>query len=306
MNFSLLHPQYLFLLIGIPLLFVIYFMSFGGKKKKALKFANFDAIARIEGVDFFSKNVVILTLNIIIIAVLVFAVSGLTLHTTARTSSFSFIIAIDSSQSMLADDLIPDRISVAKGTAVAFVNSAPVDVRFGVISFSGGSKIEKEVTDRKDEVKGAINGIQVSGFGGTDLYEAVVTSSNLLGDEGHKAVVILGDGQINVGSIDDAVDYANKRDVLVHTIGVGTEEGGQTEFGFSKLDEDSLKSLAYNTGGIYSRADNEENLTSAFYDILDLTEKKVSIELFDYLLIFSIILVVFEFFLANTRYVNLP
>jgi Ca-activated chloride channel family protein len=306
MEFTFSHPQYLLLLFALPLLFFIHFLSLGNKKKRALKFANFDAIARIQGVDFFSKNVVILFLNLVIATLIIFAVSGLTFSTTAKSSSFSFVIAIDSSESMEANDFLPDRITVAKETAVDFVDSAPLGFRAGIISFSGSSRIEKDVTDRKDELRTAINGINIGGFGGTDVYEAILTASNLLKNEESKAIILLSDGQINAGNVDEAIDYANYNQVVVHTIGMGTKEGGMTEYAISKLDEDSLKSLSYNTGGNYFSAENKENLSNAFLEMYALTDRKVAISLADYLLIFSVILLVFEFFLTNTRYLNLP
>lgn len=306
MSFTFSHPQYLFFLFAIPLIVFIHFFSLGNKKKHALKFANFDAIARIEGVDFFSKNVVLLFLNLLIVILLVFSVSGLTLHTTRESSSFSYVLAVDSSQSMEADDVFPNRINAAKDAAIDFIDKAPFGIRAGVISFGGGSKIEIEVTQRKDEIKSAIRSIGIGGYGGTDIYEAVLTSANTLKGESAKSIILLSDGQINVGSIDDAIDYANKNDVIVNTIGIGTVEGGNTEYSFSKLDEDSLKSLAYNTGGTYFSGNDAENLSKSFSGILDLTEKKVSIELFDYLVMAALILLVISFFLSNTKYVSLP
>ena len=306
MDFSFSHPQYLWLLFSLPLLFFIHFFALSSRRKKALKFANFDAIARIEGIDFFSKNVVVLFMNVLIAALLIFAVSGLTIHTFAKSSSFSFVIAIDSSQSMEATDFSPNRITAAKQTAVTFLNEAPIGTRVGIISFSGGSKIEHDMTERKDELKSAIFDIGISGLGGTDLYEAVLTSSNLLKNENQKAVILLSDGQLNVGNIDDAISYANENSVVIHTIGIGTVEGGETEFGISKLDEDSLKSLAYNTGGQYFNPLNSQNLTDTFLGLYELTERKVAVPLLDYLIVFAIILLVLEFFTANTRFVNLP
>jgi Ca-activated chloride channel family protein len=162
------------------------------------------------------------------------------------------------------------------------------------------------MTEKKDELKRAIDSIIISGIGGTDLYEAVLTSTNLLKNENQKAIVLLSDGQVNVGNVDDAVEYANANNVVINTIGIGTPEGGQTEFAISKLDEDSLKSLAYSTGGVYFSAANKQNLTNSFSQIFKVTRRKVTIETVDYLLLLAIILVVLEFFLSNTKYMNLP
>lgn len=306
MDFSFSHPQYLIFLLIIPAMFFIHFLSLTSRKKTALKFANFDAISRIQGVDFFSKNLVILFLNIFIVLSLIFAISGLTLHTTMESSSFSYVIAIDSSQSMNANDLSPNRMDAAKETAVNFVENSPADIRFGVISFSGSSRIERDMTDKKDEVVMALKDIILSGYGGTDLYEAVLSSTILLKNDKQKSVILLSDGQINVGTIEEAISYANENDVIVHTIGIGTLEGGMTEYAISKLDEDSLKSLAYNTGGVYARIYDKENLTKFFSQALSLTQRKVSISLLEYLIIFAIVVLLIEFFLNNTKYVSLP
>ena len=305
MDFIFSHPKWLFLLFSIPIVFFIHFYSLGNRKKKALQFANFDAISRIEGVDFFSKNIVILFINVVILLALVLAMSGLTFRTTMESSSFSYVIAIDSSQSMEAKDFSPDRITVAKKLASDFVDSAPVDVKMGVVSFSSSSRIEQDMTEARDELKNGINEIVLSGLGGTDLYDALVTSTNLMTKETTKAVVLLSDGQINIGRLDEALSYAKDYDVVINTIGMGTLEGGETQYAFSKLDEDSLKSIAYETGGVYYAAQDEANLSMAFSNIFQLTKRRVSIELFDYLIILAIGLLVIKFFLTNTKYVDL-
>lgn len=305
MIFSFSHPQYLFLLFIIPIFFMIHFFSLSNRKRVALNFANFDAIARIQGVDFFSKNIIILSLSLLIISSMVLAVSGLSVQVFKESSSFSFVIAIDASESMEADDFYPNRITVAKQTAIDFINEAPIGVRVGIVSFSGNAYIEQDMSEDKVEVKNAIDNIKIEGWGGTDLYEAVIASTNLLENEEHKAIILLSDGQINVGKLEDIIAYAQKKDVIIHAIAIGTKEGGRTPYAISKLDEDSLKSVSYNTGGSYFLAEDKEALSQSFSDILKLTNKKVSIRLSDYLVLFAIVLFVVEFFLANTKYFNL-
>jgi len=306
MLFSFSAPQYLFFLLAIPLIFGIHFWSLSNRKKVALKFANFDAIARIQGVDFFSKNVVMLFLTALISFLLILSVSGLNLQVSKEVSSFSFVIAIDSSQSMSAKDFSPTRIGAAKETASLFVDSVPYGTQMGVISFSGSSLIELTSRQEKGEIKSAIESIELSTYGGTDLYEAIITSSNLLHAEENKAVIILSDGQINVGTVDDAVLYANENEILIHTIAMGTVEGGETDTAFSTLDEQSLKTLSYNTGGTYFNVESTLDLSDSFKDILKVTTKKVSIPLQNYLLVVAIVLFMISFFLGNTRYLNLP
>ncbi|MFH1585771.1 MAG: VWA domain-containing protein [archaeon] len=304
-TFTFEHPQYLFLLFIIPLIVFIHFLALNNKKKLALRFANFDAIGKIQGIDFFSKNLIVLFLTSLVALFMVLAVSGLTLKISMESSSFSYVLAIDNSDSMEADDFIPNRLEAAKDTASGFVDVAPLGVKMGVISFSGNAYILKDLTLDKGEVKTAINRIDLEGFGGTDLFEAVITSTNMLKAEEHRAVVLLSDGQINVGNLDDIIDYAHENNVIIHTIGIGTEEGGRTYTAFSKLDEESLKSLSYNTGGNYTHAVDNEALRQAYLNILGLTRKNVSLDLTTYLVLFATILFLIEFFLTNTKYINL-
>lgn len=306
MIFTFTHPQYLFLLFAIPIFFIIHFYSIGNRKRKALNFANFNAIARIKGIDFFSKNIILLILNSLIALSLIFAVSGLTVQVMKEASSFSFVILIDTSESMGTNDFFPDRLTVAKQTAVDFVESSPFGSRFGIVSFSGDAYIEQDITHDKTEIINSINNIKIEGYGGTDLFEAIITSSKMLQDEELKAIVLLSDGQINVGTIEQIIDHSQKREVIIHSIAMGTLEGGNTTYQtISKLDEDFLKGVSYNTEGKYFLAEDKIALSESFQDILIKTQKKVSIKLTTYLVLLSIFLFFIEFLLMNTRYYNL-
>jgi len=306
MNLSFAHPTYLFFLILIPVLILIHFLALNNAKKKALKFANFEAIARIKGIDIFSKNIVMLVLSITMIVIFTLAISGLTLHKEAEASSFSFVIAIDASKSMGADDFEPSRFEAAKEFAIDFVDSTPIATRIGVISFSGNSFIYQDMTDNKDEVKNSIENMEISDIEGTDMQEAVVTGTNMLKNEDAKAIILLSDGQANVGRINNSIDYANSNDVIVHTIAIGTIEGGNISGWKSKVEEASLKAIAYNTGGMFARANDKESLSDSLKQALKLTRKKIKIDLSNYLLIVLIIIFVLEYILVSTRYRTFP
>lgn len=301
-SISFLYPRYLFFLFLIPLFILIHLITLRAAKTTALKFANFEAIARIKGVDFLSKNIITLFLSIVIMFLLVMSISGLTLHTLIDATEYSFVISLDTSESMSANDLLPNRMETAKRAALAFIDSLPITTKAGVISFSGNALIEQELTDSKSSMKTAVNDIQVGEISGTDIYEAIITGTNLLSAEKTKAIILLSDGQLNVGTIDDAVKYANENDIVVHTIAIGTEAGGETSYGLSKVDEDSLKALSYNTNGQFFRALDEAELSNSFNEALAKTKRKVGINLSNYLLIASILLFALEYYLINSRY----
>lgn len=306
MRFIFEYPSYIYFLFIIPLIIFIYFFSLRVGKSKAIKFANFDAISKIEGIDILSKNITLLIFTCFIIFLLVFSLSGASLEVVSKVSDNSFVIAIDSSQSMYADDVKPSRIDAAKQIASSFVDSSPIGTRFAIVSFSGNSLIEKEVSDNKNDLSFGINNIEISDVYGTDIYEAVLTASKLLKSYDNKILILLSDGQINVGTIDDAIDLAKEDKIKIHTIALGTKEGGNTFFGISKVDEDSLKALSYNTEGEYFFADDTSKLESSFNLIYELKQGEKIIPLRNYFLIMSLFLILISYFLNNTRYRMFP
>lgn len=290
MYFSFSHPSYLYYLFFIPAAIFFHFYLLGSSKKASLEFANFEAIARIKGIELYSKNISVLMVTILIVVCVVFFMSGLTLHREIEGSSLSYIIAIDASQSMGATDFIPNRLSVAQETSRAFVRALPDESLVGVISFAGNAFIEQELTKNKDLLEEAINKITLTPYGGTDMYEALLLSLTILRTEEAKSIIILSDGQITVGSIEGLIDQAREENVIIHTIAMGTLEGGVTSYGLSTLDEDTLSSLAYNTGGQYFRIENAEDMRNVFKEIIKLKTVLVSTDLSFYLGIITIIL----------------
>jgi len=299
MYISFTHPVYLLFLFVIPILIFFHFFGLKNIKGKALKFANFEAIARVKGIDLYSKNIYLLIFNILFVVLLVLALSGLTLHKEVEASSFAFVIAVDNSESMSASDLTPNRLNVAKETAVEFVDALPYESYIGVVSFSGDSRVEQQITKNKQEINYAINGIELSNVKGTDIFEAISNSAKLLEKEKNKAIILLSDGQINIGNVDEAIDYAKFNEVLIHAIGIGSVEGGEVSYGLSKLDEDSLKSLAYNTGGRYFNVENKQELKDSFSEIIGVTRKLGKINLSFYLIMLVIILFLIKQFLLS-------
>ncbi len=301
MYISFTHPLYLIFLFAIPVLIFFHFYGLKNLRGKSLKFANFEAIARVKGIDLYSKSILLLVFNILFVILLVFSLSGLTLHKEMDASSFSFVIAIDNSESMSAVDLQPTRLEVAKQSAINFVDALPYESYLAVISFSGDSQIGQGLTKNKQEIKQAIQNIELSEIGGTDIFDAVSNAVKLLREEESKALILLSDGQINVGNIDEAVDYAVYNEVMIHTFGIGTVEGGEVSYGLSKLDEDSLKSLAYNSDGRYFNIEDREELESSLGEIVGVTRRVGSINLSFYLIIAVIVLFIIKQFLITTN-----
>jgi len=121
-----------------------------------------------------------------------------------------------------------------------------------------------------------------------------------------KSIILISDGQLNVGTIENAIEYAKARNVQVNTIAVGTREGGQTSYGISTVDEDSLKSLAYNTGGLFFFVTQKNELRLSLKKIAEIEPGVVQQEITSYLIIISIILFFIEYALINAKLMEFP
>ena len=311
------NPFYLWLLISIPLLILTHFFVLGYLKKRAVKFANFEAIKRVTGAKFelknvktISKNRFLLLIRIFVLLFLIFSIAGPVLWYSGQSSEFDFVIAIDASSSMLADDFTPYRLDAARKASSSFVESLKAKTNIGIVSFAGTSFVEQDLTDNLKKAEDAINGVRIKRSGGTDIGGAIITSTNLLlNQENSRVIILLTDGQSTVGTpVDESIEYANKNYVTVNTIGIGTEEGGTFIKGdlLSKLDEPTLIDIAQKTDGNYYRAENEESLANAFEEISASSQKKIPINLSSGFMMIALALLFIEWGMINTKYRTLP
>ncbi len=300
-------PEYLLLLLAIPALIFFHIISLKSIKKKSIKFANFEAITRIKGVEIFSKNVTVLYINIIIIVLVVLSVSGVSITRNVGASQVSFVLAIDSSGSMAAQDILPNRLEAAKKTSIDFLKMVPEKTKIAVVSFSGSTFVEQELTEDKGLLENIIFNLGIKSIGGTDILGAVIASTNLLRNEEAKTIILISDGQANINTLQDIIDYSNKNRVRIHCLGIGTEEGGTDESGgVFKLSESTLRTIAENTEGEYYSIQNIEDFYYSLNDIVGRTEKRAVHDLSLVLMVIALILFIINFILINTRYRVLP
>ena len=300
------NPEYLFLLFLIPAIIIFHFIALRIKRNIALKFANFEAIARIKGIEIYSKNLLILFLVLISVLAFILSASGLSVVRDVESNKFSFVIAIDVSSSMSAIDIQPTRLEAAKQTASGFISNLLSASRVGIISFSGNSFIIQEITDDRTKLNRAINSLSISEVGGTDLSEAIITSANMLDSEDNKVIILLSDGQANVGTIDNAIFYAKNKKVIIHTIALGTPEGGEASYGISKADEETLKAISYETGGEFFSAKSKDQLSTSFNEIKELKKSKQILNLATYLVLIGLVFLILTYILTNTKYSTIP
>jgi Ca-activated chloride channel family protein len=184
------------------------------------------------------------------------------------------VVALDTSASMLATDVSPDRFSAAKDSAKAFIDRLPERFNVGLVSFNAAATVVVAPTQDHDAVREAVDRLQLSG--GTAIGEAVLASldavRSVAGTEAPPArIVLLSDGGNTVGrSLDVAAQAALTAGVPVSTIAYGTASGTVEVQGQTvpvPVDAPALEAFASATDGQSYSAESGEELNGVYADI---------------------------------------
>ena len=298
-NFEFLNPQFLWLLIGVPLMAVWQFMT---RKDDAATLTMPQTIGfRVQPSIWSRLKPLLYGLRLLAISLLIVALArprNVAVSTKTKTNKgIDIVMAIDVSASMLARDLKPNRLEALKKVATNFVNQRPND-RIGIVVYAGESFTKTPITSDKRIVRRTISEIKWGQLeGGTAIGMGLGSAVNRL--KGSKAkskvIILLTDGVNNTGFVDPktATELAIGLGIKVYTIGLGTN--GNAPFPYAKdpqtgkllfrnapveIDEKLLKYIAKETDGKYFRANNNSKLQQIYDEINKL--EKTEIEEFKY------------------------
>ena len=208
---------------------------------------------------------------------------------TKTTRGIDIVMAIDVSASMLAKDLLPNRLEALKNVASDFIKGRPND-RIGLVEYAGESYTRTPITSDKAIVIRSLNEIKYNTIieGGTAIGTGLATAVNRIKDSKaiSKVIILLTDGVNNSGFIDPKIasELALEYGIKVYTIGLGTNGMALSpvailpngDFQYNRvqveIDEDLLKEIAKVTGGKYFRATNNKKLEE-IYDEINKLEK---------------------------------
>jgi Ca-activated chloride channel family protein len=190
-----------------------------------------------------------------------------------RREGVDLIVAVDTSRSMLAEDVKPNRLERAKLGIQDLVAQLRGD-RIGLVAFAGSAFTQCPLTLDYAAFSESLRALQVGIIpkGGTAIGEAIRTSIEAFeGHQGqHTALILITDGEDHGGDIEEAIQAATDRGIRIYTVGIGSPDGdlipitvdGQQTFVKdrkgqvvkSRLDEAVLQKIAAETNGAYVRA----------------------------------------------------
>lgn len=286
-------PIYLYLLAVIPVLAVIRWLMVRQQKKRLRAFGDFELIrelmpdvSRFRPLVKFSLLLMALSLLIVMLARPQF---GTKISHEKRTG-IETIIAMDISNSMLAEDVTPSRLDRAKMMVENLVDNFTND-KIGLIVFAGDAFIQLPITSDYVSAKMFLSSIDPSMIAvqGTDIAKAVsMASHSFTQEEGiGKAIIVITDGEDHEGGALEAAKEAKDRGHRVYVLGVGSTKGAPIPTGdgdFMKdntgqtvmtgLNEEMCRQIAQAGGGAYIHVENNSSAQEKLDAELDKLAKK--------------------------------
>ncbi|MCX4333307.1 MAG: VWA domain-containing protein [Bacteroidales bacterium] len=325
LNFA--QAQYLFLLLLIPFFFIFYAVMLKLRKRRIRRFGDESLVKEIMPSSSVSKGWV---KTVLFSAAFFFFVIGLSRPQIGaklkehQTKGVEIMIALDVSNSMLAQDYSPNRLERAKLSISRLVDRLRDD-RIGLIVFAGNSFVQLPITTDYVSAKMFLNSISTESVPvqGTAIGEAINTAVRSFSAQSEKsrAIVIITDGENHEDDPVAAAKQAAELGVRIFTIGVGSPEGqpipvdGELlrdrngEIVVSRLDEKVLQDVAEAGNGVYVRAGNREfGLAPVVERIRQMDEEEFSSVIFEefdeqymYFFAIALVLLVIEMLIGERR-----
>ena len=260
---SFLWPQFLWLLLALPLLVLLYAWVLRRRKKLAVRYASLSIVREAAGRGPGWRRHLPPLLLLLALALLLLASARPVAVVALPSNQQTIVLAMDVSASMRATDVEPNRLVAAQEAAKVFLKELPRDVKVGIVAFAGSAQVAQLPTLNREDLVTAIDRFQMQRA--TATGNAIVISlatlfpnagielQQLSGDRlrggmgrsldqpppkqnefvpvppgsyGSAAIIMLTDGQRTTG-VDplDAARMAADRGVKVYTVGIGTVDG---------------------------------------------------------------------------------
>ena len=278
MNF--ICPYSLYLLLLVPAYIVLHFYFERKKTKDIIPFGNLEllseSILKIKKKDIL-KHLPLILKSLILIS-LILALGRPTYKILVPSTDSKILLLMDISISMEADDMKPDRITIAKESAKKFIKDLPKGIEIGLGLFSGNVKIVATPSEDKSTCLRFLDKLNAKKLEpGTAIGDAILAGieSFSYDDEGKhklqndKTIILLTDGETNIGTDPlFAAAQAKVNGITIHSIGIGNPFGTIIRGGIlTRLDEFTLREISTLTKGYYFNAQNLNEMDKIYKKI---------------------------------------
>jgi Ca-activated chloride channel family protein len=299
-----LWPEYLWLMLALPLLPALYVWLLRRRRKAAVRYSSLGVVRAAAAGRSWRRHLPP-ALLLLACTVLLVAAARPVARVPLPWARTSIILAMDVSLSMRVTDVKPTRLVAAQEAAKLFLRDLPRDIEVGLVTFAGSSQVAQRATLDRASLVAAIDAFQMQM--GTAVGNAIVVSlAELFPEDGldvgdmtfgsrrqgrslddkakappgqftpvapgsydSAAIILLSDGRRTTG-VDTltAAKMAADRGVRIYVVGLGTVDGAATMPEgmaiYLQLDESTLREVARMTGGDYYHAGTAEKLRSVY------------------------------------------
>ncbi len=287
------NPEYLYMLLLLPVVIGLFIYSNYRRKKNINSYGDPQLLKRLIPSTATLRNRITfwftffaLVLTILLLARPQFGAK----KETVTTRGVEVVVALDISNSMLADDISPNRLEKAKRLISRIINKSGEN-KVALIVFAGDAFVQLPITDDFISAKMFLESISPSLIArqGTDIGAAIdlAAKSFTANEKIGKAILVITDGENHEGGAEEAAMRAAEKGINIYVLGIGTEKGGRIpiegkgEFmrdneGFvviSKLNEEMAGNIAKAGKGTYVRVDNTNNAQTIIENELDKLQK---------------------------------
>ncbi len=291
------HLIFLFCFLLIPLFILAFWMMLRWKKKSMKKFGDNTVVMRLITDYSSSRPIVKFIILMLAFSMLVFALVNMKIGSklsNTKRKGVDIIIALDISNSMLAQDIKPSRI-VRSQMAISKLVDKFEDDQIGIIVFAGKAQVLLPITTDYAAAKllASEANPDIIQAQGTAIGEAInlATVSFDKNSKNKKAIIIISDGENHEDDAVEAARNAADEGILTYTIGIGSASGAPIPIGMSgfnieykkdnsgntvvtKLNETMLQQVAAAGKGTYVRATTNDAGLNKIFDEINKLEKK--------------------------------
>ena len=268
-------PIYLWMLLIIPILVLVRFIVWRKRKRNLRKFGDSSLLKEMMPDVSKYRPTIKFCLLLSAITILIFMIARPQVGSKIsheKREGIEVLIALDISNSMLAQDVIPSRLEKSKLLIEDLVDHFTND-KVGLVVFAGDAFVQLPITNDYVSAKMFLQNINPSLITtqGTDLARAISLSQSCFTQREHigRAIIVITDGEDHEGGALEAAREAYKKGLNVFILGVGTSKGapipdgnggylkdnsGQTVL--SALNEQMCQQVAKAGNGVYIHVDN--------------------------------------------------
>lgn len=285
-------PQYLWLLVVLPIMFAVRFVSDRMRRRRLRRFGDLELVKSltpdVSMKRSYAKFVLIMAALALVVVMLARPQMGSKVSNESR-NGIETIICMDISNSMLAEDVAPSRLDKTKMLVENLVDKFTND-KIGLIVFAGDAFVQLPITSDYVSAKMFLQSISPSLIStqGTDIAQAVSLAMRSFTQQKGvgRAIILITDGEDHEGGAVEAAAEAKKKGVNVFILGVGGTSGAPIPLGggeylkdnsgntvMTAVNEQMCRQVAQAGSGTYIHVDNTNDAQEKLDDELSKLQK---------------------------------